>query len=88
MASRNPLRSYDDATLDALEEALRDVWQVLKAHDPYPDWQEDPEMKRALAEKLMHSRTREYGILRNFGGRPFRAYVSGDLTSERKTRET
>ena len=53
MASRNPLRSYDDATLDALEEALKDVWQVLKAHDPYPDWQEDPEMKRALAEKLM-----------------------------------
>jgi hypothetical protein len=53
MASRNPLRSYDDATIDALEEALRDVWQVVKAHDPYPDWQEDPEMKRALAEKLM-----------------------------------
>ena len=53
MASRNPPRSYDDATLDALEEALRDVWQVLKAHDPYPDWQEDPDLKAALAEKLM-----------------------------------
>jgi hypothetical protein len=36
MASRNPPRSYDDATLDALEEALKDVWQVLKAHDLYP----------------------------------------------------
>lgn len=53
MAPQHPLRSYDDATLDALEEALRDVWQVLKAHDPYPDWQEDPEMKKVLAEKLM-----------------------------------
>jgi hypothetical protein len=53
MGSRNPPRSYDDATLVALEEALRDVWQVLKAHDPYPDWQEDPDLKRALAEKLM-----------------------------------
>jgi hypothetical protein len=53
MTPQNPLRSYDDATLAALEEALRDVWQVLKAHDPYPDWQEDPEMKRALAEKRM-----------------------------------
>jgi hypothetical protein len=29
MASQNPPRSYDDATLDALEEALREVWQVL-----------------------------------------------------------
>jgi hypothetical protein len=37
----------------ALEQALRDVWQVLQAHDPYKDWNKDPELKRALAETLM-----------------------------------
>jgi hypothetical protein len=35
----------------AIEQALRDVWQV--AHDPYKDWNKDPELKRALAETLM-----------------------------------
>lgn len=53
MASRNPSRYYDDAMLQALEQALRDVWQVLKAHDPYPSWDEDPDLKTLLAEKLM-----------------------------------
>lgn len=53
MASRNPPEYYDDETLAALEQALRDVWQVLKAHDPYPNWNEDPELKRSLAMKLL-----------------------------------
>jgi hypothetical protein len=26
---------------------------VLQAHDPYKDWNKDPELKRALAKKLM-----------------------------------
>jgi hypothetical protein len=53
MASRNPPRYYDDAMLRALEQASRDVWQVLKAHDLYPEWDEDPDLKTLLAEKLM-----------------------------------
>ena len=53
MASRQPPKSYDETTLQALEQALRDVWQVLKAHDPLRDWDKDTDFRRALAEKLM-----------------------------------
>ena len=37
----------------ALEQALRDVWEVLKAHDPYGDWDNKPELKRQVARTLM-----------------------------------
>jgi hypothetical protein len=53
MASRHPPKSYDETTLQALEQALRDVWQVLKAHDPLRDWDKDSEFQKGLAEKLM-----------------------------------
>ena len=53
MASRQPPRSYDETTLQALEQALKDVWQVLKAHDPCRDWDKDAEFQRGLAGKLM-----------------------------------
>ena len=33
--------------------ALRDVCQVLKAHDPLRDWDKDTDFRRGLAEKLM-----------------------------------
>jgi hypothetical protein len=49
----NPPGYYDNETLFALEEALRDVWQVLKVRAPYPNWDPDPELKKALAERLM-----------------------------------
>jgi hypothetical protein len=45
--------SYDDMTLHALEQALRDVWQVLKAHDPCGDWHNNSELKRQVARTLM-----------------------------------
>jgi hypothetical protein len=32
---------------------MRDIWQVLKAYDPHRDWDKDPELNRALVEKLM-----------------------------------
>ena len=35
MASQNPPRSCDDMILFVLEQALREVWAVLKAHDPH-----------------------------------------------------
>jgi len=38
MASQRPSQSYDEKTLVALEQALRDVWEVLKAHHPSHDW--------------------------------------------------
>jgi hypothetical protein len=53
MASQYPPQSYDDNTLQALEQALRDVWQVLKAHDPHRDWSKDSELKRDLAYTLI-----------------------------------
>jgi hypothetical protein len=53
MASQHRPRNYNDKTLDALELALRDVWMVLKAHDPYGDWDNNLELKRQLARTLM-----------------------------------
>ncbi len=53
MASQQPPKGHDETTLAALEQALRDVCQVLKAHDPDRDWDKDAEVQQALAEKLM-----------------------------------
>jgi hypothetical protein len=53
MASKPPPKHHDETTLVALEQALRDVCQVLKAHDPDRDWDKDAEVQQALAEKLM-----------------------------------
>jgi hypothetical protein len=53
MASQHPPRSYDEITLRALEQALREVWQVLKAHDPDRDWDRDSELQKGLADTLM-----------------------------------
>jgi hypothetical protein len=53
MASRNPPGYYDEATLLALDQALKDIWAVLKSHDPCRDWEKDSELRTALAEKLM-----------------------------------
>jgi len=53
MASKYQARSYNDATLAALEHALRDVWEVLKAHNPDGDWENDTELKTALAKNMM-----------------------------------
>jgi hypothetical protein len=36
MASQKPPRFYDDDMLCALEDALRQVWQVLKPTTPIP----------------------------------------------------
>ena len=53
MAPQPPRKYHDERTLVVLEQALRDVCQVLKAHDPDRDWAKDAEVQRALAEKLM-----------------------------------
>jgi hypothetical protein len=55
VVSQHPPRLYDETTLQALEQALRDVWQVLKAHDPFPDGDKDGEREslRKLSAKLM-----------------------------------
>lgn len=36
-----------------LEQALKDVCQVLKAHDPDHDWHKGAGVQQALAEKLI-----------------------------------
>ena len=53
MASQYLSQSYSERTLLALEQALRDVWQVLKAHDPYHDWDRDSVFQQGLASTLM-----------------------------------
>ena len=45
--------SHDETTLLALEQALKDVWQALEAHDPDRDWDKDADFRRGLADKLM-----------------------------------
>ena len=53
MASQNPPRSSDDMILFALEQALREVWAVLKAHDPHGYLDKDQDLQKAIADKLM-----------------------------------
>ena len=53
MVSQGPYERYDVATLVALEQALKDVWEVLEAHNPYQDWNIDPELKADVTQKLM-----------------------------------
>ena len=59
MASRSTLSQYYDALmLIALEEALREVWQVLIAHNPYLTnpyltREADSELQTAVAETLI-----------------------------------
>src|SRR6476661_7815822 len=53
MASQNPPRSSDDMILFALEQALREVWAVLKAHDPHGYLDKDDGLQKAIADKLM-----------------------------------
>jgi hypothetical protein len=52
MASQHP-PTYDDITAHALEQALRDVWEVLKAHDPHHDLAKDRALQMAIADALM-----------------------------------
>ena len=53
MVSLNPRRIYSDTTLFALEQAMRDVWEVLKAHAPCSDWDKDPGLQNTLAEMVL-----------------------------------
>jgi hypothetical protein len=53
MGSLNPGRSYSDTTLFALEQAMRDVWEVLKAHAPSSDWDKDPGLQNTLVEMAL-----------------------------------
>ena len=53
MASQHPPRSSDDMILFALEQALREVWAVLKAHDPNEYLDKDGELQKAIANTLM-----------------------------------
>ena len=48
MARQKQQRSHFPDAKIALEEAYRDVWQVLKAHD----WELEPELDKDVAETL------------------------------------
>ncbi len=49
----NPRRRYSDTTLFALEQAMRDVWEALKAHSPCSDWDKDPRLSNTLVEMAL-----------------------------------
>ena len=53
MGSPHNRRIYSDTTLFSLELAMRDVWEVLKAHAPRSDWDKDPGLQNALAEMML-----------------------------------
>ena len=53
MASQLPPRSSDDMLLFALEQALREVLAVLKAHDPHEYLDKDRELQNAIANTLI-----------------------------------
>ena len=53
MGSQYLSQNYSERTLLALEQALRDVWRVLKAHDPDHDWDKDSKFQQGLASTLM-----------------------------------
>ena len=53
MASQNSPRNSEDMILCALEQALREVWGVLKAHDPHGYLDKDDGLQNAIADKLM-----------------------------------
>ena len=53
MAFQHPPRSSDDMILFALEQALREVWAVLKAHDPNEYLDKDGELQKAIADTQM-----------------------------------
>ena len=47
-------KTYDEETLIALEQAIRDIQQVLKARDPSHDWDRDSEFQQGLALTLLN----------------------------------
>ena len=47
------LSTFNDKTRSALQQALRDIWQVLKARPPYPDWEKDLEFKDDVVDTLI-----------------------------------
>jgi hypothetical protein len=53
LGSLNSRRIYSYTTLFALEQAMRDVWEVLKAHAPCSDWDKDPGLQNTLAEMML-----------------------------------
>ena len=78
LGSLNSRGSYSDTTLFTLEQAMRDVWEVLKAHAPSSDWDKDPGLQNTLAEMLLDladsgvtdSQELRSRILKNFNFKP------------------
>ena len=73
MAPQAPPKHHDETTLVVLEQVLKDVCQVLKAHDPDRNWEKDAEVQQALAEKLMDLAAEKPMDLADAGARPKRA---------------
>ena len=51
IGSLNPRRTYRDTVQFALEQAMRDVWEVVKAHAPCRG--QRPGLQNTLAEMLL-----------------------------------
>jgi hypothetical protein len=54
IGDRNPrFGLYDPATLEALGQAYNAAWLVLRARDPFRDFESDSDLKATLSRKLL-----------------------------------
>ena len=53
-ASQKPPMGQHEKNALAVEEAVREIWKILQAHDRFRDLDEDPELGQAIADRLMN----------------------------------
>ena len=54
MIPQNPRQNiYDPKTLAVMDQAFVAIWQVLRADDPFRDYNHDSELRLAIGQKLM-----------------------------------
>jgi hypothetical protein len=45
---------YDPKTLAAMDQAFATVWHMLRADEPFRDYANDTELKKAIGKKLLN----------------------------------
>jgi hypothetical protein len=54
MTFQNPRQHmYDPKTLAVMDQAFAAIWNVLRADDPFRDYDHDSELRFAIGQKLM-----------------------------------
>ena len=73
-ASQNPLMRQHEKNALAVEEAVRDIWKILQAHDRFRDLDEDPELGQKIADTLMNLVDRGVRDPRELRGRTLKLF--------------